>query len=146
DTELVRAVTLAHLKAERGPVLVLLDADDDCPAQMSERFFSVLRDALPHIEVAVVFAKREYEAWFIAAFASLAEHCDIQPGTATPPENVEAIRGAKEWLSKHIKRKYRETIDQPAFTSIFSLADARERSPSFAKLWRDVERILSTQL
>lgn len=142
-TELVRAVTLAHAKAKRGPVLVILDADDDCPAQMSERFFEILRNSLPHVEVAVVFAKREYEAWFIAAFTSLEKHCDIRPGTVIPPEDAEAIRGAKEWLSKHLKRRYRETIDQPAFTRIFNLDEARERSPSFKKLWRDIEKILS---
>ncbi len=39
-------------------------------------------------------------------------------------------------------RTYRETLDQPAMTSLFDLDEARS-APSFDKLWRDVESLLS---
>ena len=39
----------------------------------------------------MVFAKCEYEAWFLAAAESIAP--DV-----SAPEDTESIRGAKEWL------------------------------------------------
>lgn len=43
-----------------GGVLILLDADDDCPVQLA----ASLRGRLPDPRVEVVVAVREFEAWF----------------------------------------------------------------------------------
>ena len=76
--------------------------------------------------ICVVFAKREYEAWFLAA--------------ADP----EAIRGAKEWLGAHMPpgQRYRATLHQAALTEVFDLDAARRAAPSFDKLWQDVSELL----
>ena len=40
-------------------------------------------------------------------------------------------------------QRYRETLHQPALTSLFDL-DAARAAPSFDKLWRDVIDLLET--
>jgi hypothetical protein len=51
--------------------LVLLDADDDCPAELGPKIQDRARQVVPHRSVSVVLANREYEAWFLAAAGSL---------------------------------------------------------------------------
>jgi hypothetical protein len=90
----------------------------------------------------VVLAKSEFEAWFIAAARSLAGVRGLSPGLA-PPSDPEAIRGANEWLGRQMAsgRSYTEVVDQPRLAARFDLHEARN-SPSFDKLWRDLERLL----
>jgi hypothetical protein len=53
------------------------------------------------------------------------------------------LRAAKEWLgAKRVGRPYKETSDQAAFTAVFDMKAAREKSPSFDKFWREAERLL----
>jgi len=86
----------------------------------------------------------EYEAWFVAAAESIAGRRDIA-ASATAPENSEGIRDAKGWISNQMPpgRSYRETLDQAKLTATFDMKIARERAPSFAKLWRDVAALLA---
>jgi hypothetical protein len=66
-----RAVgAVAQRVGAAGGVLVLLDADDDCPATLGPALLA--RAARPDVRVCVVLANREFEAWFVAAVASLA--------------------------------------------------------------------------
>jgi len=65
-----RYIELAARKAKAnngGSVLILLDSEDECPAQLgpelSQRATSV-RDDVP---IVVALAYREYETWFLAA-------------------------------------------------------------------------------
>jgi hypothetical protein len=43
-------------------------------------------------------------------------------------------------------RTYAPTVDQARFAAKFDLAMARERVASFAKLWRDLDRIVAPYL
>ncbi len=73
EDELRRAVTLAAMRlAGRGGVLVLIDADDDCPAELGPKMLAWAVSTRSDIPVAVVLAKTEFEAWFLAAAASIA--------------------------------------------------------------------------
>lgn len=60
-----------------------------------------------------------------------------------PPNDPEAIRGAKEWLSHQMEgsKTYSETHDQPALAALFDLEQAR-RADSFDKCYRDIVRLL----
>jgi hypothetical protein len=89
-------------------------------------------------------ANREYEAWFLAAAESLGGHCGL-PSDLTSPPNPEGIRGAKEWLRRHMPRvrKYSETVDQPTLTSVFDMQAARRRADSFDKCYREIVRLLT---
>ena len=135
DTEFQRMLHLAAAKCgEDGWILILLDADDDCPAALATAVIGRANAAVPHRRVSVVLANREYEAWFVAAAASLDGLRGFRADNAAISD-AEAIRGAKEWLSIRIPNgKYREVTDQPAFSANFDLVQARLHSRSFRKL------------
>lgn len=57
---------------DSGLILVLLDADDDCPLLLAPRLLARARAARPDMDVDCVLAKRELENWFKAAAESLA--------------------------------------------------------------------------
>lgn len=141
--ELERAVELAARNADGGPVLVLLDCDDGCPARLGPQLLERARNARSNIPLSVVLATREFEAWFLAAAESLRGLRGLAEDL-TSPADPEAIRGAKEWLSAHMTggRRYSETLHQPAFAAQFDMDLARKRSPSFDKCMRDVLRLL----
>jgi hypothetical protein len=40
-------------------------------------------------------------------------------------------------------RSYKPATDQAALSAVFDMQIARKNSPSFDKLWRDVERLLT---
>jgi len=72
---LENAVELAarQLRSPRA-ILILIDADDDCPAQLGPKLLARAQAAHSDVPIAVVLAKREYEAWFLAAIESLQGH------------------------------------------------------------------------
>jgi hypothetical protein len=133
----------AYRVADAGGVLVLLDADDDCPASLGPMLHERAVAARPDVPVAVVLANREYEAWFLASAASLAGHRGLSDPLEAP-QDPERIRGAKEWLRRIGHCTYSPTTDQAALTARFDLKVARQNSPSFDKLWREVERLIRT--
>lgn len=137
-SELHRTVELAARKAgESGCVMVLLDADDDCPAKLGPRLLSDISAVRPHMPMSLVLANREFESWFIAA----AESCGL-PANHTPAVEPESIRGAKEWVGHHIlNARYVETRHQPSFSARFDL-EAACRASSFDKFRREVGRLL----
>ena len=146
DGELERTVKLAARKldaGEQGGILILLDADDDCPRELAAEVLCRAQAARRDRVIRVVLAKREYEAWFLAAAHSIAGRRQIDVSIA-PPTEPESIRGAKEWLGKHMPRErpYSPTTDQAALTTVFDLEAARS-APSFDKLWRDVVSLLA---
>ena len=141
--ELERYVELAaENNAGHGGILILVDADEDCPAALAPQLLQRAHAARSDMPIAVVLAQREYEAWFLAAAQSLQGKKGLS-AALKPPSDPEAVPGAKEWLRKHMEgsRKYSETVDQPALTRVFDLNAARQTA-SFDKLWRDVERLL----
>jgi hypothetical protein len=117
-----------------GGVLVLLDADDDCPAKLGVDLQAQAQAARPDKKVAVVLANKEFEAWFLASAGSLAAGFE-------PPPEPEAIRDAKGWLAHRMR--YRETVDQARLAAQFDLTAARQNARSFDKFCRAVEWLLS---
>jgi hypothetical protein len=141
DEEFRRYLLLAADKCgDGGWILVLLDADDECPAELGESILSRARNCVPHSRVSAVLAKREFEAWFIAAGLSL----DGQRGFSLHTSDTidaERPRDAKGWMADHMSgQTYRETTDQPAFTARMSLPQAFENSRSFRKLCSEWEK------
>jgi hypothetical protein len=142
-TELARAIEMMARKTEpAGALLILLDADDDCPAQLGPRILEWAEQTRRDRPLSVVIAKREFEAWFLGAAESLRGQRGLASNLVAP-ESPEAVRDAKGWLSSRMPTGYSETVDQPALASVFDL-DAAERVPSFAKLKRDLIRMAAT--
>jgi len=127
-----------------GGVLVLIDADDDCPAQLGPDLLSRARAARDDKRITVVLANREFEAWFLAAATSLAGQHGF-PTDMHSHDKPEAPRDCKGWLTKQRPRghPYKETVDQAPIASTFDLKMARENSPSFDKFYRDVAWLLA---
>ncbi len=142
EGEFERHVELAaRLLAGPGAVLILLDADDDLPCRLGPELLRRAEAVRPGLACAVVLAKSEKEAWFLASVESLRGQRGIRRD-AIPPDEPESVRGAKEWLGKAMGRPYSEVTDQPELAKAFDLSAARQRSPSFDKFCREVARLL----
>lgn len=142
DRELLRAVDLAALKIGRraGTILLLLDADRDPACLLAPRLSSTVRASRSHLDVACVLAVAEYETWFVASAASLGRY--LVPGfEASIPADPEAAGVGKGWIERfYVESKYSETVDQVRLTAAFDLGAARQRSRSFDKLCRELEK------
>ena len=142
--ELERYVELAANKGGAdGRVLVLLDADDDCPAQLAPSLLARGKSARRDREIAVVMAKTEFETWFVGAAASVTNQLDM-PVDVDAPEDPESIANPKRWLTERMPpgKTYKETRHQPSLASSFDMARTRRTCPSFDKMWRSVEELL----
>jgi Domain of unknown function (DUF4276) len=140
-----RAVSAAAQRVgAAGGVLVLLDADDDCPAELGPELLGRARAARSDVLISVVLANREFEAWFLAAAESLAGSHGFPVGLSAPPD-PEKIGGAKEWLTNRRagSRSYKPTVDQAPLAPIFDLKLARSGSPPFDKFCREVQSLLT---
>ena len=141
--ELEQEVKLAAQRINgQGAIFILLDSDEDCPAELGPTLLHRALQVCPNLPIAVVLAKHEFEAWFLAAAESLRGQRGLQNGI-TAPNDPEAIRGAKEWLRQRMQsgRTYRERRDQPAFAALFDIEQARQ-ADSFDKCYRDIVRLL----
>lgn len=140
EDEFNRFLLLAAAKAEtEGWILVLLDADDDCPATLGPAILARAHACVGHQRVSVVLAKREYEAWFIAAAQSLHgfRGFSVESGLVV---DCEQPRDAKGWVNVRIAgNSYGETTDQPAFSARMDLGQAFGASRSFRKLCKEWE-------
>ncbi len=141
--ELERAISLT-LRDRVGVsgIMVLLDSDDDCPAELGIQLLSRAKKTT-QIPVSVVLAHREFECWFLGSKESLRGVNGIVE-SATAPVNPESIRGAKEHLTRNMTggRRYLAVDDQVTFAARFDLDIARQRCPSLNKCFREVQRLL----
>jgi hypothetical protein len=125
--------------SDGGWILVLLDADDDCPVALAEDLQTRARAIVQHRPVSVVIANREFEAWFLAAASSLNGCRGFQWNEdRDAPTDSESVRNAKGRLAERMNGVgYHETIDQPKFANAFDLDLAQNNSRSFRKLCAD---------
>ncbi|MEV6502397.1 DUF4276 family protein [Streptomyces prunicolor] len=127
-----------------GGIVVVIDADDDCPASLGPSLLARAEATRPDRRTAVVLANREFEAWFLASApslggrAGLADHLEV-------PANSETLRDCKGWLTHHRRDgvRYRPRVDQPALTQDMDLDLARANSPSFDKFCRDITYLVT---
>lgn len=126
-------------------ILILLDADDDCPREIAEQLLARARAARPDRAISVIAANREYEAWLLAAARSLRGKRGLADDLEPPPD-PEGIRDAKGWLASRTTGgfSYKPTIDQPALTHLFDLEQANA-SRSFRKFVKDVLQLAQNQ-
>jgi hypothetical protein len=149
ENDLANAVNLAAMKLASGRssedpclILVLLDRDPSPqpPCLLGPELLDKACSARPDMDVTCVLANVEYETWFVAAAESLSEYLEIRPDDPIPNAPEQAREG-KGWIQRHFKGiKYSETVDQPAMTAKMDLALCRRRSPSFDKLYRELEK------
>ena len=109
--------------------LVLLDLDDEhrCPKDEAVKLAQAFGAyGLPY-PVVVVFARREYEEWFVASLASIVPQSTLFPDKTTQRDYpAESKRGVKEWLEGRTTPKYKPTHHQADLTRLLDPAQARE--------------------
>lgn len=139
--ELEREIEYAARKAGAGSgILILLDADSQCPAELGPELLERARPARSDFDIRVVLAKNAFEAWFLAAVESIDGWRGLR---ADPPPRDPESGNPKQWLTGSLPDgvTYRPAIDQARLAARFDLEAARERSPSFDKMWRDVQAL-----
>lgn len=137
-----RRSRLRQPSLDRGFVLLLIDADEDCPATLAPQLLARARAARSDADIACVLAKRELENRFKAAAASLAGVSGL-PEDLSVPENPEQGSG-DTWLTKQMKkrtrgRKYTKPGDAVELAQRMDVRQCRANSPSFDKLCRELE-------
>mgnify|MGYP001560904941 CR=1 FL=1 len=145
--EIERSIDLVARKLQgQGGIIVILDCDaeDCCPAQAGPQLLERARASRGDILISVVLAKKEFEAWFIAAADSLRGKRNLANDLQSPSD-PEGIRDAKGWLGKHMPSGYDPVIDQASFTHIFSFCEAA-KNPSFRRLLSRVRAQIRTMI
>lgn len=129
------AVQVAALREHCVGILVLLDADDDCPKDLAPTLEQWAQEAAGAKPCAVVMANREYEAWFLASIEALRGTAGILPDAASHP-HPETPRDAKGELERRMpgSASYSPTVDQAALSAHLDLEIAYKQCRSFRKL------------
>jgi hypothetical protein len=124
---IARATIAEHRNG--GAILLILDADDECPKDFAPRLLDRIVNAAPGVRAGVVLAKRMFESWLIAgrAVADLPVPADPE-AIHNPAERIKAVIG-----------RYRKTADQPRLTARIDMDAAKHASRSFRKLLTTIE-------
>jgi hypothetical protein len=137
-------IAMASAKAaqERGAVLILMDCEDDCPAELGPKILEKAKGQRSDIHFIVALAYREFETWFIAAAESFKGSYGF-PADLSAPSNFESFRDAKGWLSSRMSVNYDPVIHQVKFTRLLDI-DLAKNSHSFNRLYSKISSALST--
>lgn len=140
---------LGKLSVPREPhdpclVLVLVDADGDCPSIRGPQLLSWAKEVDRRIDTACVVVNVEYETWFVAAAESLQDYLELRESESIP-DDPEGQGCKTHWIEQRFRdraghREYQKARDQPRMTAAMDLALCRRRSRSFDKLCRELER------
>lgn len=143
--ELERRVMMAMSRSNCRAVVVILDADDDCPKEVAAALLKRAQQVAGNILVSVILPKSELESWFVSSIESLRGVCGIS-AQATSPNNPENIRDAKGFLSNSMEsgRSYSAVADQPSLIARFDYEEALNRCRSFRKFHSDFYKIVTT--
>ncbi|MFT4162934.1 DUF4276 family protein [Shinella sp.] len=110
-------------------ILVVCDADDDCPVELKAQMDAHAAAANCDAIFEVVVAQREYESWFLAAATSFVGHADCREDIAAV-NDILSIRDAKGYFERNILRDgkyYSETVDQPKFSAVIGFDNTPEK-------------------
>ena len=140
-------VRYASIEPSCAGILVLLDADDECPVEEVGKLVERTRNLNLAKAVTIVYANREYETWFLA---SLDSQQGTEMRTRLEIDKSESYRGnvedvhAKTWLKRRMpcRRTYKETSDQASLSPFIDIEHTRHRSRSFQRLCHAVEELL----
>ena len=132
--------------ADRGFVLILIDAEEDCPKSLAPVLLERAIETRSDAEICCVMPKRQLENWFMAAADSLQGVNGLPLNLKPPPPDPEQRSGTK-WLKTELRRgnpknSYSKTTDAIEFVRKMNLQQCRDNSPSFDKLCRELAKRL----
>ena len=124
-------------------ILISLDLDDGCPKEEAIKLAERIAPLGLAQPVAIVFAYREYDAWFLASLPTIAGHHDL-PKNLVYEGEVETKRDVKGWLTKQMNKGigYNPILHQKKFSSLIDIEQGYERSRSFRRLYDGVADLL----
>jgi|SRR5438093_4497388 len=137
-----RAVEMGREQPECRAILILFDADDDCPKDEAPKLVQWATNAAAPLPCALVLANREYEAWFLGCVEVLLKARGVNPALPynKDPENKRDARGELERrFGKDFH--YVEREDQPAFTALADWKLVHQRCRSFRKMAKEARRL-----
>ena len=143
-----RFIQNAWTKRDCGAVLVLVDADEQCPVELAADFSRRILALGVRFPVVIVIAKCEYETWFLASLETIAGF-PLDGGYGLPvglvySGEVEDRVGVKGWITRQFPdgRIYKETIHQSAMTKLIDPERVRQKSRSFRRLCHALEETI----
>ena len=135
----------AQNKPGCGAILILVDADVDCPVDLAMQLSQRCDEIGTRCPVQIVCARRSYESWFLASLNSVKDWHGIS-STSTLSSCAEDVPDPKRWISDQMPRgqAYKETIHQAPLSRLIDLDLAHRNSRSFRRLCHALEQLLAT--
>lgn len=141
-TDYERALQVLAAKAER--ILVVIDADDDCPVELAQGLLQRATTCVGHRPVHVAIAHHEFEAWLIAGIESYQDHPAVSLTAEVIGADPDSIRNAKSAFRGMLTgNRYSETVDQVRFASMIDFDVTAQKSRSFRKFMSELDAILT---
>ena len=133
----------AQNKPDCDAILVLLDADNDCPVDLGQRLSQRSEQIGTKCPVRIVCARRSYESWFLASLDTV-KGKSVIPDTAALSGDAETVPNPKQWITALLPQgqAYKETTHQAAISSFIDLDLAHKNSRSFRRLCHALEQLL----
>ena len=100
----------AQNKPDCDAILVLLDADNDCPVDLGQQLSQRSEQIGTKCPVRIVCARRSYESWFLASLDTV-KGKSVIPDTAALSGDAEAVPNPKQWITALLPQgqAYKET-------------------------------------
>ena len=138
---------LKHAQNKPGceAILILVDADVDCPVAFANQLSQRCDQVGTKSPVRIVCAHRSYESWFLASLCTIRGLHGI-PDTAALSGDPEAVPNPKPWLSDQMPsgQAYKETTHQAPLSRAIDLNLAYRNSRSFRRLCHALKQLLAT--
>ena len=137
------SIRMARMRENLGGIVVLFDADDDCPKEVAPRLSEWAKRAAAPVPCEVVLANREFEAWFLGGFDGFRNERGFRRNavSANDPESVRDAKGELGILLD-LGRAYLPAVDQKRLAGLFDLQGATARCRSFRRLKSALRSIL----
>ena len=144
ESKLENFLRHAQNKPECDAILVLLDADDDCPVNLAQRLWERGKRLGLTSPVEIVCAHRSYESWFLASLDTIKGQRGISD-TAVLSQAAEDVSSPKQWLTDQMPpgQAYKETIHQASLSRSIDIVEAHKNSRSFRRLCHALEQLLA---
>lgn len=135
--QLERWLQLAALDDDVGGILVVCDAEDDAACKLGPTVAARCVEALPHVPVRFSLAVSQFENWIVASAETiLGESLD----EVASYESLKAQAIIREWRRP---RSYVKPLHQPSLAAQLDHSLVSERCPSFGRLLRCIDELLS---